>query len=80
VTAFLTLRGSTAAMTEEDRFALLSGSAMALLGDDYRPPSQTSEFTAPVNLNAGFNALASLNIAACDWYRHHAEVPDAEDL
>ena len=67
-------------MSEEDRFALLSGSAMALLGDDYRPPSPTSEFTALVDLNAGFNTLASLNIAACDWYRHHAEFPDAEDL
>ena len=80
VTAFLRLRGSTAAMSEEDRLALLSGAAMALLGDDYRPPSPTSEFTAPVDLNAGFNALASLNIAAMDWYRHHAELPDAEGL
>jgi len=80
VTAFLVLRRSTAAMSEEDRFALLSGAAMALLGDDYRPPSPTSELTAPVDLNAGYNALASLNIAACDWYRHHAEFPDAEGL
>ncbi|GAB3668724.1 hypothetical protein GCM10027596_39970 [Nocardioides korecus] len=80
VTAFLTLRGSTAAMSEEGRFAFLSGAAMALLGGKYRPPSPTSEFIAPVDLNAGFDALASPNIAACDWYRHHAEVPDAEDF
>ena len=80
VTGFLMLRGSTAAMSAEERFSLLAGSAMALLGEDYRPPSPTSEFTAPVDLNAGFNALASLNIAAMDWYRQHAEVPDAEGL
>jgi hypothetical protein len=36
---------------------------MALLGDEYRPPPQTSEFSAPVDLNAGINALASLSIA-----------------
>jgi len=80
VTAWLELRGSTEALSEEDRLALLSGAAMALLGDQYRPPSPTSEFSAPVNLNAGFNALASLSIAALDWHRHHAEVPDAEGL
>ena len=80
VTAFLGLRGSTAALSEEDRFALLSGAAMALLGDAYRPPSPTSELTAPVDLNAGFNALASLSIAACNWPRHHAEFPDVEGL
>ncbi|MFC7501537.1 hypothetical protein ACOACQ_03385 [Nocardioides sp. CPCC 206347] len=80
VTAYLGLRGSTEALSEEDRFSLLNGAAMALLGDEYRPPSPTSEFSAPVDLNAGFNALASLSIAARDWHRHHAEVPDAEGL
>jgi hypothetical protein len=80
VTAFLGLRGSTAALSEEDRLSLLCGAAMALLGEDYRPPSPTSEFAAPVDLNAGFNALASLSIAALDWHRHHAEFPDAEGL
>lgn len=80
VTAYLGLRGSTEALSAEDRFSLLNGAAMALLGDEYRPPSPTSEFSAPVDLNAGFNALASLSIAARDWHRHHAEVPDAEGL
>jgi hypothetical protein len=80
VTAYLLLRGSTEAPSEEDRFALLNGTAMALLGDEYRPPSPTSEFSAPVDLHAGFNALASLSIAARDCHRHHAEVPDAERL
>lgn len=80
VTAYLTLRGSTEALSEEDRFSLLNGAAMALLGNEYRPPSPTSEFSAPVDLHAGFNALASLSIAAREWHRHHAEVPDAERL
>jgi hypothetical protein len=80
VTAYLLLRESTEAPSEEDRFSLLSGAAMALLGDEYRPPSPTSEFSAPVDLHAGFNALASLSIAAREWHRHHAEVPDAECL
>ena len=52
VTAYLGLRGSTEALSEEDRFSLLNGAAMALLGDEYRPPSPTSEFSAPVDLNA----------------------------
>jgi hypothetical protein len=80
VTAYLGLRGSTAALSEEDRFSLLNGAAMALLGDEYRPPSPTSEFSAPIDLNAGFSALSSLSIAARDWHRHHAEVPDGEGL
>jgi hypothetical protein len=80
VTAYLALRGSAGALLEEERFSLLNGAAMALLGDEYRPPSPTSEFSAPVDLNAGFNALASLSMAACDWHRHHAEVPDADGL
>lgn len=80
VTAFLCLRGSAEDMSEEDRFSLLSGSAMALLGNEYRPPSPNSEFTAPVDLHTGFNALASLNIAASHWHRQHADVPDAKGL
>jgi len=47
VTAYLGLRGSTEALSAEDRFSLLNGAAMALLGDEYRPPSPTSEFSAP---------------------------------
>jgi len=80
VTAYLVLRGSTEALSQEDRFSLLNGAAMALLGEEYRPPSPTSEFSAPVDLIAGFNALASLSIAACDWQRHHPGVPDSDDL
>ena len=80
VAAFLGLRGSAEALSKEDRFSLVNGAALALLGDEYRPPSPTSEFSAPVDLNAGFNALASLSIAALDWHRHHAGVPDAEGL
>jgi hypothetical protein len=41
VTAYLGLRGSTEPLSEEDRFSLLNGAAMALLGDEYRPPSPT---------------------------------------
>jgi len=80
VSAYLVLRGSTEALSQEDRFSLLNGAAMALLGEEYRPPSPTSEFSAPVDLDTGFNALASLSIAACDWQRHHAEVPDSDNL
>jgi len=82
VRAFVVYRDADAdePWSKEDREALASGGAMALLGKEYRPPSPTSRYGAPVNVAVAFNAAVGLGIAALDWQRHHTEVPDAEGL
>lgn len=82
VRAYLVCRGTGAnwPWSEEDREALGSGAAMALLGKEYRPPSPTSRYAASVNLPVALNAAVGLCIAAVDWQRRHTEVPDAEHL
>jgi hypothetical protein len=81
VRAFLVVRGDTELpWSEEDRDALASGAAMALLGTEYRPPSPTSTYAAPVDLAVAFNALLGLGLAAAHWQRQNPDVPDAEYL
>lgn len=82
VEAYLLYRGAEAGQSwsKDDRDALASGAAMALLGKAYRPPSPTGTYGAPVDLTVAFNAVLGLGIAAADWQRHHTDIPDSEDL
>lgn len=80
VVDFVCLRDPTEPVSADERMQIACGAAMTLLGSDYRPPSPTSDYCAPVRPALAFDAVLGLARVARNWTRDHTAYQHAEEL